>query len=661
MLFPTVFWLEDYAQGVDALFGKLRQGVAENDEYIRLFAARMEIERDYGLRLVAIPDDHLPGKTGFGRDEGGSVKVSFLGIQAEFANEGRAHATVAANIHSMVVEPFLQWSEGHKSRVANSEGVLREKMRLFQRHRSDADRVSKRYFTKCRQLEEFQKALAEAGSAPLDEEESEDELLEHYTIGGVTYTGESIQAVLLEIIQQVPQMTHKVTLLGAYERCSHGSSIVSHLVLKGYTVDDAEQFGQDLVDQGFLRLVGQVGLLFVNSKKFVYQWKDEAYRLARIPHKRLTSTFDMKENLAQLQIGSQLLDRQIARRLEREVEDLDQEYRFAVLDADRSRCTLEETMMNHFAFMQRCETDRLAALKRATLDFLLVVSNKVAELKLTVDRFMVFEESILPALDLQVTIDTYHTGRFRPQPLVYENYYRSAAPFQVFGVDLELRCRTEGKMIPLVVTACLMFLDGHYAEMESDDGRIKLWTRTANLQGVHVLRAKVNQLAGEGSTPADYSAALEDATPAAVATLLKVYLLELPVPLIPAATTDLLRLLYGLEDGEEGARITGLTNLLADLPRVHIATIDALLTHLERLESIIRSASLETADRFVREAFPELSEVVLRPAVADIRLGQSVVSDLWSHKEEVFGSLKRKSSKTRKPKKSKKEVVVVDE
>src|SRR5690606_20185303 len=87
--------------------------------------------------------------------------------------------------------------------------------------------------------------------------------------------------------EKVPLGEHKVAILGTYQNVSTGDQIVQIIQeqMGATTVSLAERIGQDLVNNNFLRLVGNVGNTFANSSKMHYQWKDKAFEWSGVPKK----------------------------------------------------------------------------------------------------------------------------------------------------------------------------------------------------------------------------------------------------------------------------------------------------------------------------------------------------------------------------------------
>lgn len=66
-------WANGRALGLGVLFGKLQQGVIENQQVLQIAKLRADAEDAYGARLEAIPTTS-DRAGGFSRDDGASVK-----------------------------------------------------------------------------------------------------------------------------------------------------------------------------------------------------------------------------------------------------------------------------------------------------------------------------------------------------------------------------------------------------------------------------------------------------------------------------------------------------------------------------------------------------------------------------------------------------------
>ena len=123
------------------------------------------------------------------------------------------------------------------------------------------------------------------------------------------------------------------------------------------TLSYAEKIGQDLVDNGYLRLIGAVGKAFANSSVFNYQFTKKAFATAGgdMTQARRTDTLIgqakdvpyVGEYLGQWMgsgIGSGEGEGQ-RERLKKEVKESESAYKESVFVADRLRCRLEELMV----------------------------------------------------------------------------------------------------------------------------------------------------------------------------------------------------------------------------------------------------------------------------------------------------------------------------
>jgi hypothetical protein len=234
----------------------------------------------------------------------------------------------------------------------------------------------------------------------------------------------------------------KVPILGTYQNTSSGSDITDY-VMKHMGADNvgyAEKVGQDLADQGFLRLVGNVGNTFANSSRMMYQWKPKVFKITGLPEKKQgvqrAATMGIEGvdspvgGVGEMLAGWNPLNNPYpnetpAERLRREARDSDERYKGAVRKLDALRCNLEEVMVDHLKFMERCELDRLKAIKAVILDFSGAISNVIPSLQSTVDNMMLFQETVQPLGDLRYLLENYRTGPFAPKVVTYENYYNN--------------------------------------------------------------------------------------------------------------------------------------------------------------------------------------------------------------------------------------------
>ncbi|CAI6100495.1 unnamed protein product [Clonostachys chloroleuca] len=668
--FADSFWSSDYAAGLGVLFGKLQQGAQENRQVLTIARMRAEAEELYGSRLsdIAPATDKVSG--GFAQDDGATVRKAYDGMRSEMQEAARSHQRIAQNIRDLVVNPFSRWCDAHESRLQDSQDDLQARIKVHDRQAESIKKLRSNYFNKCRLLEDLEEenklGFQDPETSPknpaipeikVQEEERAEIEEEFYEIGDETYQPEQLKKILSQMLTTIKMGEHKVAILGTYQNVSTGSEIVEYLQrhMNSSSVSYSERIGQDLVSNGFLRLVGNVGSVFANSSRMHYQWRPKAFQMGGLPEKKpLNRTFSMPSTGSEAgdsptafgSVGEYLSnwnnrnpDETPRQRLQREVTEADNKYKAGVRRLDELRCDLEEAIFLHLQFLERCEFDRLKAIKTVILDFSGTIGNVIPSLQSTVDKMLLFQETIQPQGDLRYLLETYRTGSFVPKVVVYENYYNKANE-QTFGVDLEARARADKKRVPIIVTTILTYLDHHYPDLEGDEARRGVWLVDVPLAQTHKLRARVNdgksfsaEVLGEFDVPT-------------VASLLKLYLLELPDSLVSSHVYEIIRTIYNnpTADGSEASRVAVLQQTLSQLRLTNIATLDACMNHFTRL------IDLTSADEeYTASLASQLAPCVLRPRTEtsltlEEKHAYKLVRDLFAHKDPIFSALKRMST-----------------
>ena len=458
--FADSFWSQDYAAGLGVLFGKLQQGVIENQQVLTIAKMRADAEEMYGRRLgeIAPTTDKMTG--GFGKDDGASLRKAYEGVRSEMEEASKNHKKISSNISELVVIPFSRWCEAHEGRVQNSQDDLQARMKAHDKQADYVRKLRSAYFNKCRQLEDMEEENKLAFQSPekdlsspkstttptikLSEAQDteEDEPLE---IGDETYTPEQVKKILTHMLNDIKLGEAKVPILGVYHNVSTGSDITDYIQrhMGATSISYAERVGQDLVTQGFLRLIGNVGSTFANSSKMNYQWRTKVFQLTGMPEKkkpldRISSIGSTKDGADSPGVGSmgEILstwnplnnphpNETPAERLRRESGEADDRYKASVRRLDELRCQLEEKIIDHLRFMERCELDRLKAIKAVILDFSGAISNTLPSIQSTVDNMLLYQETVQPIGDLRYLLENYRTGSFIPKVQTYDNYYNT--------------------------------------------------------------------------------------------------------------------------------------------------------------------------------------------------------------------------------------------
>ncbi|GMM37337.1 GTPase-activating protein [Saccharomycopsis crataegensis] len=722
--FSNSFWSHDYSTGVNTLFDRLHDGCLENQNYINLFVARHQSELAFGNSLNTFPDKFT---SNFNKNTMliNSTKNSFIGINTEIGKEGQYHLEIAKNIDQHIILPFTSWAMKHKERVEYSENELKTKIKAYERLYSNIDRTRIKYFNKVRSAEDFKEKLDDkitqtikrantfppeevsdpgAGATKLarsnttvaedmksltlerngvsvgtikEESEAPEEEEQIVTLGGYEYSKSQLKDVLASLLNTTPKFSHRVPIFGTYDRVSTGSAITEAIqkCLGISKLEKIEEFGQDLINGGYLRLIGTVGSQFANSSKLNYQWKPEAYKAADIvvegvdnltrassmynpvndinPGARFSEVFeDVKGMITTLEPNEENY-----RKILKDVRRFEKEYYELSKQLDVVRTELEESIEEHHNFMQRCEMDRLKALKKVTFDFLSILSNRFSSLKSVVDKAMLLQDNMNPEQDLETMIESNKTGSFIPHPKVFEDYFDSQDT-QVFGISLQSRCRFDHKSVPLVISSILMHLDSVYPDMGSDEERISVWLNDVPLVKTHELRSLLNDPKAEITEQL-----LSKYHPSVLSSVLQLYLLELPNSLVPNEKYYLFKSLYEQYGAEDAAqeRIVGIENLLVDLPRPNIATLNYLCAHLSNFISTIAlndgevtngedsKPKLTVSENFKIQVCKKFTTAILREKVQTTsqltdKHPYRLLFDLLTHKDQVFKELKKRNT-----------------
>ncbi|CDO92898.1 unnamed protein product [Kluyveromyces dobzhanskii CBS 2104] len=678
--FAESFWSPDFISGISTLFEKLHKGCEQNDLFIQLFASRMQYEVEFGRQLCNIND----GIDKFDALEstGNSALAGMIGQMVE---EGNHHLKIASTIEVTVLGPFTKWRQEHKQRVEYSEKILKTNAVSFLKSKAYVEKLEQTYLNKCRLLEDFKRStfnedeLVDAMKSLDLQRDHEAKLLQERDyqkfgeFGGTDYDYKSIKDILKLMLTQLPKHSYKVPFISfTIENTNSGSEIVKflmeHMSLKD--VDHAELFGQDLLNQGFIKYCNGVGTTFANSKKFQYQWKPYAYKFCNLStvdsdDKSLNETENSIVNyLHKISVGSEgtyasmpqpnfsETDKKLYKFV-RDVELSDSKYMKECRKLDSLRCSFEELIVDHYTFMEKCESDRLMALRKVTLDFCAAIGNTISSMKLTIEKLTNSETLIDPAVDLLRTIEENRVGFFQPRVIPYNNYY-NPGNYQTFGVDLETRCRCDKRLVPLILSAILLYMDQAYPEMENDHKRAVVWTKPVKLHEVHRLRQLLIKPFKEES---EIIAILksEKADPSTVANVFKIYLLELPKSLITEDAYDILKVLYRefpphhTTQEAEDQRVRGVITALSTLSKPNMVTLDVITTHFERLIEIIRmnksAESQELAENLRDAISQEFANCLIHPIVPTANdLGYKVFEDLLKYRKKIFKELKRKGS-----------------
>ncbi|TDL23780.1 hypothetical protein BD410DRAFT_856763 [Rickenella mellea] len=154
LIFNNSFWTQDFRTGLEILYGKLEQGIDENDEIVSFIQARIEAEAAIAEQLINAVPTGQKGR-GFNADDGASLLMAFRGLQVESVAQGEKHRDIAKELATLVVAPFNEWAQGHKARIGTSRAnVLENWVKHYEIAQGDVEKLRQQYLAKMRKADE---------------------------------------------------------------------------------------------------------------------------------------------------------------------------------------------------------------------------------------------------------------------------------------------------------------------------------------------------------------------------------------------------------------------------------------------------------------------------------------------------------------------------
>ncbi|KAJ7583161.1 hypothetical protein C8J56DRAFT_791259 [Mycena floridula] len=152
LTFANSFWSQEYRRGLEVLYRKLEQGVAENEEITAFIRSRAFAEQTLANSLDTRAHNE---STGFGADDGASLLMAFRGLQGESVMQAQAHRNIANELTQLVVEPFEEWAGGYRDRLKQSKLALLDNwLRSYEHSLAEVARLKKEYLGKVRRADE---------------------------------------------------------------------------------------------------------------------------------------------------------------------------------------------------------------------------------------------------------------------------------------------------------------------------------------------------------------------------------------------------------------------------------------------------------------------------------------------------------------------------
>ncbi|KAG8834562.1 hypothetical protein FRC17_008396 [Serendipita sp. 399] len=220
--FTNSFWSQDYRRGLETLFHKLEQGVAEDNEIISFlevrarsptllareeltarFQARIRAEYDIATSLNT-PTAAGPRGTGFSADDGASLLMAFWGLQQETRAQGNGHKAIADDLNTLALQPFATWAKGHEERISDAKlNLLDLWLKDYEDSREEVEALKNAYYTKTRKADEAEdesiaEGLRSAKFAP------NTDYSDHYTATSPRHNGRNA------VVNRTPSVSERI-------------------------------------------------------------------------------------------------------------------------------------------------------------------------------------------------------------------------------------------------------------------------------------------------------------------------------------------------------------------------------------------------------------------------------------------------------------------
>ena len=157
-----------------------------NDELKAFYAARAAIEEDYSKKLLQLSRKPL------GSSETGTLRMSCDVVRAEVESMGKAHQSVAQQMHTELEEPLQAFAGGMKERRKIVQNGIEKLLKLKMQQTATVNKARDRYEQDCLKIKGF---LAQAHMVMGHEERKNKARLEKTQINLSTTSAEYETAV----------------------------------------------------------------------------------------------------------------------------------------------------------------------------------------------------------------------------------------------------------------------------------------------------------------------------------------------------------------------------------------------------------------------------------------------------------------------------------
>ncbi|GAA5846868.1 hypothetical protein JCM9279_004472 [Rhodotorula babjevae] len=629
--FSNSFWSADYRTGFTSLYDALDASLIQSDELLAQVRRRKDAEESFADSLFP----PALRKDGFGADDGGSLRIGFEALLTQSVNEGRARQALADDLQRSILTPFSTWSTSHAGRVRSSRAQVDTALTAWERKRVVVEQTKATYDDACRisaQLEDelsFSRAQGELGSQRTKLPPRPDEVDDTGAPASAAAAAAAATQGATGVISALGRAFSTRRTVAAprghgRRRVPKGDESESGDDHDKLREEDEDKLGDEDDEEE-----GSAALKEARDKARKV-WEERAPEVKR----RLN-------NLLSTVVGPQNLEERLDKAL-REVAADEDKYKVAVAELDALRLSLEETLAANFAYVQRLESDRLRAAASVLKQFHASIAALPKLIDGSLERVGQTLELARPENDLKGLIERRRTGPFQPSPVLYTSHYSEPA-LATFGIDLrkfdETNSEREARPVPPVLEVLLREIEKK-GEGAEDAERRKAWLYEVPLGAQHALRSILNNPSTLALNDSDLATLLAPFDLPVLCAIVKLWLLELEIPVVTYSAYDELRALYPRRTAGEGEVEMGkVADVVGKLPRVHFEVLHALVDHLSRL--ISTTSTPEPLATYIHKLSLSLSRPLLRPAVEtaltlDDRFPAVFLSTLLSSSSDLF-------------------------
>ncbi|CAO3636223.1 unnamed protein product [Cunninghamella echinulata] len=314
------------------------------------------------------------------------------------------------------------------------------------------------------------------------------------------------------------------------------------------------------------------------------------------------------------------------------IHDMDlanQHYKEMVKHLEILRLENEENLFMHFEEMENLELERIQTIKQAFISMAAAFSNTIPIYKDLYDQMMLYQETLNPEKDIQAIVEQYRIGKFCPRPILYENYFYGSVNNQLFGVPLQNVVDNEKTHIPLLLENGLSIIESALPQLHEKE-QSKIWIAPLPLDLIHKARNDLNFTMAPITQDM-----LKKYDIILLASVIRLYLLELPDCLVTFELYEPIKLLYANKNQDIDSHLISISKLMTTLPTVNYETLKSLLNHFQKLIDMTDDTNL------LQSLVYRFSHIIIRADTATSankhdRHPHRFVRDLLEHFDILF-------------------------